>query len=118
MKILEERIKLKMKIQKFDLLKNDALQGMDSAENFKVSDFQIVITPGEKSKIFSRYREHIPLLTRYNRSFRIREEIIQLFRQCTPVLPENRFHSEFFSLLEFQHIHLEMQIRKMRKSLR
>ena len=118
MKILEERIRQKMKFQKFDLNRNEALQGMDSAENYKVSESRIVISAGESNKIFSRHREKFPLLTRYNQSFKFREEIIQLFRQCTPALPENRFHSEFFTLLEFQHIYLENQILKMRKSLR
>lgn len=118
MKILEERIRLRMKLLKFDLIHNEALEGMKSPEDYKVQDLQISLTPAERRKVFSRHRDKISLLIRYNKSCRIRNEVIELFRQCRPPSAENRFHSEFFSLLEFQHIYLEMQIQNLRKTLR
>lgn len=115
-KILEDRIQKKMKLLDFELKNSDAVKGMSSAESCFPSDTMIQLTSAEKRKLFSGGKNNTQLLLRYIKSFKVRQEIIKLFRQCTPAMPENRFHSAFFSLLEFQHIYLEQELIKLRKS--
>ena len=117
-KILEDRIQKRMILLDFELSKSDAIKGMASSEKYLPSDTIIQLTSAEKRKLFSGGKKNTQLLLRYIKSFKVRQETIKLFRQCTPAMPENRFHSAFFSLLEFQHIYLEQELIKLRKASR
>lgn len=111
MKVLEDRIQKRMQLLDFTLNHADAVKGMASSETYRVLDLRIQLTGAERKKIYSE-KEIISLYGRYLRSLKVRQEIFKLFRQCTPAMPENRFHSSFFSLLEFQHIYLEQKLLK------
>lgn len=114
-KILEDRIQKRMKLLDFGLVNSDAVKGMAFAEKYSPSNTMIQLTSNEKRKFFSGGKENTQILLRYVKSFKIRQETIRLFRQCKPAMPENRFHSAFFALLEFQHIYLEQELIRIRK---
>lgn len=117
MKILEDRIRKTMQLRNFSLNYQEAVKGM-SLKNHRVSEFQLRFTGKDREKLFRQGEKMRTLLSRYNESFLLRKEIIKLFKECTPVLPENRFHSIFFSLLEFQHIYREYQLLEFQKNNR
>ena len=114
MKILEDRIQKRMRLLEFSLNNLEAIRGMASAETYSVSDMKLQPTTAERKKIFSD-KDLTALFARYNKSFKVRQETIRLFRECKPFINENRFQSTFFSLLEFQHIYLEQELLKSLK---
>ena len=119
MKILEDRIQKRMKLMEFELDQTAAAAGMASADSYRPSDVMIQLTPAEKRKLFAVGGEkNTKLMLRYIKSFKLRQETVRLFRTCRPAMPNNRFHSALFSLLEFQHIYLEQELNKFRKSVR
>ena len=109
-RILEIRIQKIMNLRDFELVNSDAVKGMACAEKHSPSNTLIQLTSNEKKKLLAGGKENIQTQLRYVKSFKVRQETIRLFRQCKPGMPENRFHSAFFSLLEFQHIYLEQEL--------
>ena len=118
MKILENRIQKRMKLMEFTLNKSEVVKAMALPETFSPSSVILKLSPAERKKLFASGKDKIQLLVRYTKSFRLRQETIRLFRQCNPVMPENRFHSLFFSYLELQHIYLEQELIKFQTGVR